>query len=436
MANSFLMAQENMPSREDRIYSLSLIWKEILYNFAFPETLQQVNIDSLYMAYIPKVEQAKDYYEYYLVLSSFMAHFNDAHTRIITPNRPDDMPPLKTINFGEKIFVSNVAKSLVDKIPIESEIVKINDIPVMTYCIDSVFPYVAASTLHWKLDKAISDMMLYGKPYSTVKITIITPKGKESEIEMVRNYNSEGATMVDTSHIAPINIKLIDDIGYIQLNSCMNPDTVNFVFNKWLPKLRKCKGLIIDLRGNRGGTTQTWEDNMIHYLLPDSIFDFQGKFLSRIHNAYFKNWGEYNPQFKDFYNGTTMDEIHRNPYKNNLHDSLKLHQPLVVISGYFVASASEFFLSLIKETKRATVIGEPSVGAMSEPILFPLPGGFEAMICVKKYVNHDGTVSNKTGILPDIEVKRDYKEYLKGKDNVLEQALKELQKQILSFIKD
>ena len=432
--NSFLTAQENIPDQGERLYALSLIWKEMSYNFAFPEKLQEVNIDSLYKAYMPKVEQAKDYYEYYRVLSAFMAHFDDAHTRIIAPNRPDDMPPLTVTNLGEKILVNNVAKNLIDKIPLKSEIVKINDIPVVTYCIDSAFPYITASTPHWKFDKSVSDMLLYGRPYSTIKVTIKTPAGKEREVEMVRNYNSEGAKelMADTNNVPPINIKMIGDIGYIQLTSCFKPylDTINTVFIDCLPQLRKSKGLIIDIRGNRGGTSQVWEDNINRYLMPDSLFQTQGQYFSRIHYACFKHWGKNNPQYKDFYNGTSMEEYLYYPYKNDLHDSLKLHQPLVIISDHFVGSASELFLTLMKETKRATIIGEPSVGAMSEPMFFSLPGNLDAMICVRKYVSPDGSQPCKTGILPDIEVKRDYKEYLKGKDNVLEAAIKELRKQI------
>ena len=52
-------------------------------------------------------------------------------------------------------------------------------------------------------------------------------------------------------------------------------------------------------------------------------------------------------------------------------------------------------------------------------------------IAVNKYINPDGTDSSPTGILPDIEVKRDYEAFLKGQDNVLERAIEELQKQIV-----
>ena len=252
-----LTAKEEMPTREERIYSLSTIWKEMCYNFAFPETLQKANIDSLYLAYLPKIEQAEDNYDYYRTLCAFMTHFNEAHTRIYTNNRPDDMPPLKTINFGEKIIVSNIAQSMAGEIPIGSEIIKINQIPVADYIKDAVYPYIAAATSHWKFDKSVSEM-LYGKPLSEVNLTIMTPKGREKDVKMIRNYHSNETkeVMANSTYSSPINIKIIDkNIGYIQLSSFAGQyiDTINSIFNSNLPQLRKCKGLIIDIRGNRGG---------------------------------------------------------------------------------------------------------------------------------------------------------------------------------------
>lgn len=338
MLTNMLMAQDEILNREQRIYSLSEIWKELHYNFAFPQTLQQVNIDSLYMAYLPKVEQAKSNYEYYRVLSSFMANFNEAHTRIYASKRPDDIPPLKAINFGEKIIVSNIAQDMVDKIPVGSEILKIDNIPVVEYIKDSVYLFISAATPHWKFDKAVIEMF-YGKPQSAVKITVKTPKGKEKEVEMIRNYYSNDAkeVMVDNNSLSPINIKIIDgNIGYIQLTSFLGEyvDTINHIFNSYLPQLRNCKGLVIDLRGNRGGSDQAWENIAFHLILK-SEFDIPVKYLSRIHIACYKNWGRNSPnsQLKEYYLGTAMEEINHSPYMNKLDDSLKLHQPLVIISG-------------------------------------------------------------------------------------------------------
>jgi len=166
---------------------------------------------------------------------------------------------------------------------------------------------------------------------------------------------------------------------------------------------------------------------MVAALLTESI-NKMGENYSKKHVPAYKKWGKNNPPYKDYYLGTALEEITFPPIETNIPDSLQLHQPLIVISGPCVASASESFLALMKETGRATVIGEPSVGVLTEPITVPLSGGnLNALIAIIKYINPEGTDSNLTGIVPDIEVKRDYAAYLKGKDNVLERAIEELQ---------
>lgn len=247
------------------------------------------------MVYLPKIEQVKDNFEYYRTLSEFMAHFNEAHTRIYAVKRPDDTPPVKTTNFDKKIIISDISKNMADKIPIGSEILKINNIPVIEYINDSVCPYISASTSHWKFEKAVTEV-LYGKPQTTVNILVKNPKGEEQEVILVRNYNSnEAKEPMEKGDTPPIDIKIFNEnIGYIQLTSFggQHLETINNTFNAYLPQLRNCKGLIIDIRGNRGGTDEAWE-NIAYNLIHESQFDFSGKWLSRKNITTLKNWGEH-----------------------------------------------------------------------------------------------------------------------------------------------
>lgn len=278
--------------------------------------------------------------------------------------------------------------------------------------------------------------MFYGRPRSEVNITVKTPKGSIQEVGMIRNFNSNGAkeVMAAPDNYPPIDIKILQgNIGYIRLNSFIGGyvDSINNVFNSHLPQLRECKGLIIDVRGNRGGTDQAWE-NIAFHLLPDAEFSMPLKFFSRMHIAAYKNWGQTNPnpKLKEYFQGMVMQEIDHSPYINNVVDSLKLRQPLIIISGQHVASAAEDFLLLMKGSGRGLIVGEPSVGCVGEPMFFPIPGNLEAMMCVKKFVNLDSTQPKDGGILPDIFVQRDYEAYLKGKDNILDRGIMELTKLI------
>lgn len=425
-----LHAQNGMPDREQRIYTLSKIWKELEYNFAFPENFQRANLDSLYRVYLPRVENVENKYDYYRLLSSFMAHFNEAHTRIFATQRFDDIPPLHAINYGEKIVINDVAKSKVKDIPVGSEILKIDNIPVLEYMKDSIYPYIAAATPQWKFDKSVLELFS-GRPGSTVNITYKTPKGKIKEVGMNRNYYTSGSTeeMVNAGK-PPIEIKILEDgIGYIKLSSFMGMyvDTINQVFTNNLPQLQKCEGLIIDIRGNRGGTDMAWE-NIAFHLIPDSTFDMDVKCFSRIHIACYKNWGKNSthPKLMEYNRGLAMTEVEHGLYKNTVDDAEKLNQPLVVISGQHVASAAEDFLLLMKNRKRGVIVGEPSVGCMSEPTIFSIMDGLEVMICVKTFVGLDGFQPNDGGIVPDVLVKADYESYLQGEDNILQKGIEEL----------
>lgn len=51
-------------NKYNKTHPLSIIWKEMRYNFAFPEKLNDINLDSLYLAYLPLLENAQDNYDF------------------------------------------------------------------------------------------------------------------------------------------------------------------------------------------------------------------------------------------------------------------------------------------------------------------------------------------------------------------------------------
>ena len=423
-------AQNLFLNKQERVYSLSMIWKELEYNFAFPDKLKKANLDSLYFSYLEKVEHADDEYEYYRTLSSFMAHFEEAHTRIIPPeNAPYDMPPLVTSNIGKHIFIKNIAKKLSEKMPLGSEIIAVNDVPVIDYLKDSVYQYISAATQHWKFDKAVMEM-LYGRPFSKVSVTIKPHKGESRKVELIRDYYAGKKTdvMADTTYVPPLEIKYLKGgIGYLCLSTCVGSKLaeIQSTFYDNLKRLIQCKGLIVDVRGNRGGTDQAWHP-IAYCCMPGREFSDKGKWITREHIASYKLHGDSDMRLKDYFEGKAMKVLGNLPYKNRVPDSLRLNQPMIVLSGKYVGSAAEDFVILMKENKRATIIGEPTVGCIGEPTFVDLSGGYTVMISCKAYVAEDDSQPNDTGILPDLEVKQDYEAYQRGRDNQLDTAISEL----------
>ena len=136
------------------------------------------------------------------------------------------------------------------------EILEIDNIPVMKYINDSVLQYISASTPEFRLEKA-SKELLFGKPLSTCSVTFKKINGDICTYSLNRNYyfNKEQEPMQKPTEQPAINIQFLKgDIGYVKLKSFTDVKSVDSVFNVFLPKLQRCQKLIIDLRGNRGGT--------------------------------------------------------------------------------------------------------------------------------------------------------------------------------------
>lgn len=73
-------AQPNNISKEQKVYELSVFWKELCYNFANFDQCSTLNVDSLYRVYLSRVAETQNDYDYYLEMQSFAAHFNNGHT--------------------------------------------------------------------------------------------------------------------------------------------------------------------------------------------------------------------------------------------------------------------------------------------------------------------------------------------------------------------
>lgn len=427
-------SQESFPNKEERIYSLSKIWKELENSFVYPETLHKVKLDSLYQAYLPLVEKAKDSYEYYRTLSAFMSNFNEAHTRIIPPEqKPYDMPPIEMSNIGDIVYVKNVSQELSEKIPMFSRITSVNKVPVQQYLEKEIYPYISAANTHWKRDKAVTEM-LNGRPGSKVTISIVTPDNKSIDVTLKRNYlaNKDKFLMKDSVVMPPLDIRYLEgDIAYIHLSTCAASEleSIQRTFLNNLYYLLNCKGLIVDVRGNRGGTDQAWY-LLAYCSLPYDEFRSKGKYMARKNNAVYRDMGADYEQYREYYLGTAMEEVEYDAHHNNVPDSMKLKQPMVILTGQYVGSAAEDFVQIMKEHNRATVIGEPTVGCLSGPTFLKLPGGYTAMVCVQSYIPENDVDVNTTGILPDIEVKQNFDNFIHGQDDQLLAALELLREKI------
>lgn len=237
------------------------------------------------------------------------------------------------------------------------------------------------------LDEAV--MKIRGQKGTLVTLNIIrSGSDKPIEIKIKR----------ETINVKSVDYKMGDDaIAYIKIlrfdNTTKNliSDAANNI-NK-----NKAKGIILDLRNNPGG-----------YL--DSSIEVASEFI------------------KD---GVVVIEQYKDGKKEELSvvGNGKLYDiPMVVLVNGGSASASEILAGAIRDHKRGILIGEKTFGKGSVQEMQPLSSGGALKLTMAKWLTPNGTVIDKNGLLPDIEVKYEEDKTDVKKDNQLEKAKEEIKK--------
>lgn len=203
-----------------------------------------------------------------------------------------------------------------------------------------------------------------GDKGTSVKITIYRPSTKETKDIDVKRDEIKLETVISNT---------IKDLGYIGITQ-FNDNTYD-EFKKALNNLKEknVKGLIIDLRGNPGGTVDSVE-KIANELLPE---------------------------------GTIVSAKNRDgqvvfDYKS---DKEYVNLPMAVLINGGSASASEILAGAIRDFKMGTLIGEKSFGKGIVQSVFPFPDGSGLKITTSEYFTPSGENIHKKGIKPDIKVK-------------------------------
>lgn len=236
--------KEEFPSEGKRILSLARLWTTLNFFYAYKENLV-INIDSLFISYIPIAENCKDKYEYNYMFLNISHFFNDTHVTVFSNTIFYNifgkyLPPFKTIYVDSQLIVKEVFDK---KISIKKgdQIIKLEKYDVR-FLIDSL-----------KSKLSYSNINSY---YNIVNHYMLRTKEAVHFIKFLRNGISDSCEIKNIIYSRYFDV--IDSIERsLPLFSIKNKETIYLricaikknELNKYLHMSEGYKNIILDLRG-------------------------------------------------------------------------------------------------------------------------------------------------------------------------------------------
>jgi len=394
-----------VPSADNnwRQAAIDFVWTTVNDRYYDP-MLNGVNWKAVRAQYEPRILAAQSDDEYWELLDKMTGELKDSHTRIHSPKLVQQQRNNESHSLGVGFAMLNgviVATSIHPQSDAfwagaraGMTIKTINGEPALPLYQRLVSESRDTST-PWARARGAVRKINSGDIDTTVSMTFVRSDATEVTATMKRRRFAAPVEM--TARTLP------SGVGYIRFSG-FNGTLTDGILSE-LNKMKNTTGMVVDLRNNGGGSGA-----MVQRLL-----------------------GEF---FKDDMTGLTASTRDGKPIRVFFVPVIKLDasikgtganaysKPVVVLTNESSASASEIFSVVMKESGRATLIGERTCGCLTAYMgLADVPGGAQMAYSEVGYKTKKGTRVEGEGVAPNIEVKLTQEDILLNRDRTLERAV-------------
>jgi carboxyl-terminal processing protease len=240
----------------------------------------------------------------------------------------------------------------------------------------------------------VNGISIKGMALDEVVAKIRGPIGTKVKIDLERNGQLLPTFELNRENIEikSVKAKMLDSgVGYLRLTSFAD-NSADEMKKAFKNELKGAKAVIIDLRGNPGGSLY-------------AAIDIASGFIK---------------------SGTIVSQIDRNKHKQNMEATGDMFVPedvyIVVLVDKGSASASEILSGALQDYKRATIMGTTTFGKGLVQTVHTLSDGSGIAITTAKYLTPNDRDINKKGIEPDIRVEFTEKDIQNKNDVQLKKA--------------
>ena len=361
--------------------------------------------DDVLIEFISRFSTAEDETAYVMAIAELSARLQDSHVFFNHPVLARIWgfydPPIRVdLVEGKTVITKIYDPELKKKGLTEGDAVLKIDDQVTENRRDFLARFFSAST-PGRLNTFIDLYFLAGYPNSNFNLTFRKKTGKIKKITLSRSAPMNFRRAAPPS--LPIYTVLPEGFGYIDLGRLMPIDV-----DKALETIKDTPGLILDMRGYpRGGASilgkKLCKEKAVRARI--ELIEYEG----------------IEGQFKREEEFQYINPSSEGPFSYN--------GKIAVLIGNSSQSAAEHTCLMLEVVADVTFIGSPTSGANGNITHTVLPGGIYISftgVCVQ---HADGRQLQRLGIQPDIRVEPTIEGVLAGRDEVLKQAVKFLNKE-------
>lgn len=396
----------DFPPSGKRLLAASKAYHTLKLFHPVPELLGR-NFHGRFLILLEAAAKANSSLEYNEAFVEFLNAVEDPHIDILSPVYFKSVGlgdlPVRTIDDGKKIYIGCTSK-LSPGINSGDEILSVDNESVLSK-ISKINLAEPEENRHRNFSKDAT-RIFRGPPNSPITLRIKTKYGKEQTVSLQRlPLNTEKCSLPDQHHRS-LGFKWIKPkLAYINLQ-LISPHEIE----KNVDELSLAKWIIVDARGYPQGGGWT----LVSHL--SQIKRIRGpKFITPILSG--RKFGEY--QYEEL---RTISEKYQ--WMMSGFDPEITGEIVVLVDENTSSQAEHSVLLLQSAARKSTIIGRRTAGALGDVTRIQLPGNIAIQFTGQIVEDTNGKVILGAGIEPQITVQKKIKEILSGKDSILDEAIK------------
>ncbi|MBN1786744.1 MAG: hypothetical protein JW825_07155 [Candidatus Methanofastidiosa archaeon] len=399
-------------SLNDRIYISSKIYQLLHGHFAHWYGLSQDKFEEDYRTLIDDVTDTDDRYSFDMHMMEFLAKLRNGHTWFsdnwLNRNFNQAMPIEVVYDFGKWVIYRSAIGGIVPGMTIDN----INGVTLEEYYA-SKRARISASSEREARSRFCEQFYLFPREF----VLELDGRGHTVKRERASYFPKKSVEgyWLERGRVAIIKIN--------QFSKATEEDAIGFV-----KEFFDAKRIIVDVRGNRGGSTPL---DLIKILM-DRPFGLWRE-STPLNIGLFRFYADYVRQNRDKMTQAMQEKLSLAEVfsttelswaPEEVENSRKhFDGELFIITDRYCRSAGEDFVLPFKETGRAVVIGEATMGTSGQPYVFSFEDGIQAFIATKRVSFSDGSRFEGVGIHPDVSVMMTIEDISMGRDPLVEYCL-------------